>query len=78
MRKRLINLGYKILNSRLFSRLFSSYKLTWELAGMTKSTAMDAVLYGVRNELEFWSSGEKDAEELKKSLFTKNVVAVII
>jgi ubiquinone/menaquinone biosynthesis C-methylase UbiE len=74
MRKKLINLGYKILNSRLFSRLFSSYKLTWELAGMTKSTAMDAVLYEVRNELEFWSSGGKDAEELKKFINKDSIV----
>ena len=74
MKKKFINLGYKILNSRLFSRLFSSYKLTWELAGITKSTAMDAVLRGVRNEVEFWSSGEKVAEELKKFVNKDSIV----
>ena len=74
MKKELINLGYKILNSRLFSRLFSSYKLTWELAGITKSTAMDAVLRGVSNEEEFWTLGENVAEELKKFVNKDSIV----
>ena len=77
MKKELINLGYKILNSRLFSRLFSSYKLTWELAGITKSTAMDAVLRGVSNEEEFWTLGENVAEELKKFV-NKNKDSIVL
>jgi hypothetical protein len=53
MKKKLIDLGYKILNSSLFSAFFGSYKLMQELVGIMKSTAMDAILRGVRNEVEF-------------------------
>lgn len=65
MKEMIINFAYKILNSRYFSMLFSSYKTTWELAGITKKTAMDAVLRGVKDEDEFYSSGKKQAERVK-------------
>ncbi|MBO8180452.1 MAG: class I SAM-dependent methyltransferase [Archaeoglobus sp.] len=74
MKKKIINLGYKILNSRHLSRLFSSYRLTWELAGITRSTAMDAVLRGVKSEEEFWSSGEKVAAELRKFVNKDSII----
>lgn len=74
MKEKIINLGYKILNSRYFSKLFGSYKMTWELAGITKSTAMDAVLRGVKNEEEFWSSGKEQAEKLKHFVSKDSIV----
>ena len=74
MKQKIIDLGYKILNSRYFSKLFGSYKTTWELAGITKSTAMDAVLRGVKNEEDFWLSGKKQAEKLKDFVDKDSVV----
>lgn len=75
MKEKIINLGYKILNSRYFSKLFCSYKTTWELAGITKSTAMDAVLRGVKNEEEFWLSGKEEAKKLR-NFINKDSVAL--
>ena len=74
MNDKVIALGYKILNSKIFSRIFRSYKLIWELAGLTKRTAMDAVLYGVKDEQEFWSSGERIAEKLRKFVDKNSIV----
>jgi len=74
MKEKIINLGYKILNSRYFSKLFGSYKTTWELAGITKSTAMDAVLRGVKNEEEFWLSGKEEVEKLRNFINKDSIV----
>ena len=74
MNDKVIALGYKILNSKIFSRIFRSYKLIWELAGLTKRTAMNAVLYGVKDEQEFWSSGERIAEKLRKFVDKNSIV----
>lgn len=51
-------LDISIINSRFLSKLFT-YKVTWELAAITKSTAMEAILKGVGNEDEFLSSGKE-------------------
>ena len=74
VKEKIINFGYKVLNSRYFSRLFSSYRVTWELAGLTKSTARDAVLRGVKNEEEFWLSGKEVAERLKEFINENSIV----
>jgi SAM-dependent methyltransferase len=74
MRKNFYSLPYKILNSRFFSKFFRSYKITWELAGITKGMAMDAVLRGVKNETEFWSSGKDIAEKLRKFIDKNSIV----
>lgn len=74
MKQRITDFGYKILNSRYFSKLFSSYKRTWELAGITKSTAMDAVLRDVKDEEEFWLSGKEEAEKLRNFINKDSIV----
>jgi ubiquinone/menaquinone biosynthesis C-methylase UbiE len=74
IKNRLIRLGYKVLNSRYFSKFFSSYRFTWEIPGVTKSTAMDAVLYNVRNEEEFWQRGKEDSERLKELVDKDSIV----
>lgn len=74
LKKKIIDSGYKIRNSRYFSKLFGSYKITWEMAGVTKNTAMDAVLRGVKDEEEFWRSGKKEAEKLKNFVNKNSVV----
>jgi len=65
IRTRIIKLGYKALNFSYFSKIFGSYRFVWEIAGVAKSTAMDAVLYGVKDEEEFWQKGKEDAERLR-------------
>ncbi|MEM2144387.1 MAG: class I SAM-dependent methyltransferase [Candidatus Jordarchaeaceae archaeon] len=72
--RKIIELGYKILNSKYYSKLFSSYNITWELAALTKSTAMDAILRSVKSEEEFWSSGREEAEKLKIFVDKNSVV----
>lgn len=69
-----IRFGHKILNSRYFSKFFGTYKTIWDLAGITKSTAMDAILCDVKDENKFWSYGEKDAEKLKIFVDKNSVV----
>ena len=58
IKKKILDIGYSIINSRFLSKLFT-YKVTWELAAITKSIAMEAILKGVGNEDEFLSSGRK-------------------
>jgi len=72
--KGIIELGYKALNWRYFSRFFQSYKFTWQMATTTKSTAMDAVLRGVKDEEEFWQKGKQDAQRLKKFIDKDSIV----
>ncbi|MEM2144030.1 MAG: class I SAM-dependent methyltransferase [Candidatus Jordarchaeaceae archaeon] len=74
MKEKIIKLGYKMLNSKYFSKFFSSYRLIWEIAGATKSTAMDAVLFGVKNEEDFWARGKEDAQKLKKFVDKGSIV----
>ncbi len=74
IKKTIIDLGYNVINSRYFSRFFGSYRLTWEFAGATKSTAMDAVLYNVKNEDEFYSSGKEYAEKFEPFVNKNTIV----
>lgn len=74
LREKVLALGYKVLNSGILSKLFRSYRITWELAGVTKTTAMDAVLRGVKDEEEFWLSGKREAEKLKEFISKDSIV----
>lgn len=74
MRRDILKLGYKVLNSRYFSKIFGSYKLTWEMAAVTRSTAMDAVLFNVKDEEELWERGREDAQKLKKFVDKSSIV----
>lgn len=74
MRRGILKLGYKLLNSKYLSKIFSSYKLTWEMAAVTRSTAVDAVLFNVKDEEEFWERGEEDAQKLRKFVDKNSVV----
>ncbi|MBC7099527.1 class I SAM-dependent methyltransferase [Candidatus Bipolaricaulota bacterium] len=73
IKKKILDIGYSIINSRFLSKLFT-YKVTWELAAITKSTAMEAILKGVGNEDEFWSSGRKTASRLMNFVNRNSVV----
>jgi glycosyltransferase involved in cell wall biosynthesis len=64
--KGIIKLGHGALNWRYLSRSFNSYKLTWQAAAATRSTAMEAVLYGIKDAEEFWQKGKEDAERLRE------------
>jgi len=74
IKKNFIKLGYRILHSRYFGKIFGSYRVTWELAGITKSTAMDAVWFNAKDEHEFWQSGAEEAERLRKFVSRSSVV----
>ena len=74
IKKKVIDIGYTILNSRFLSRLFNSYNMIWELAGITKSTAMEAILHGVSDKDKFWSSGREVASKLTNFINKDSVV----
>lgn len=74
MGRRLIGLANRILRSRLASRLLSSARFTWELAGLSRGLAMEAVLRGVSGEEEFWRRGREDASRLSRFLDENSVV----
>jgi ubiquinone/menaquinone biosynthesis C-methylase UbiE len=73
MDKTIIRIGYRILNSRHFSKIFSSYRFTWEAAGITRNLALDAVLRGVYNEEEFWEKGRDDAKALRPFVSSNSI-----
>ncbi|VVB88565.1 Ubiquinone/menaquinone biosynthesis C-methyltransferase UbiE [uncultured archaeon] len=75
MKDRILNFGYRILNSRYFSMLFGSYRIVWELAGITRKTAEDAILRKGGNEDAFYLSGKNQAEVFK-DLITKDSVVL--
>lgn len=63
IKRRFIKLGYQLLNCGYFSRFFSSYKVAWEMAALTKDTAMDAVLYGFVTKVR--AHTEPEVEKIK-------------
>jgi len=74
MHKKAIAFSNKILRNRLTSKLFFSARLTWELAGLTKGSTMEAILRGIGNEQEFWKRGEEDASRLLKFINKETIV----
>jgi 2-polyprenyl-3-methyl-5-hydroxy-6-metoxy-1,4-benzoquinol methylase len=48
--------------------------MIWELAGITKSTAMEAILHGVSDKDKFWSSGREVASKLTNFINKDSVV----
>ncbi len=74
MKEEILNFGYKILNSRYLSKLFGSYRITWELAGITRGTAQDAVVRGAVND-NFYSSGKNQAL-IFKDLVNKDTIVL--
>lgn len=64
--RKLLDLGYRAINGPL-SGMVRSYRLLWETAALTSSSARDAVLRG-SNEEDLQLSGRRDAETLKPFL----------
>jgi ubiquinone/menaquinone biosynthesis C-methylase UbiE len=74
MLRKFIRASDRILRNRLTSRLFSSARFSWELAGLSRALAMEAILRGFNNEEEFWKTGEKDASRLFRFIDNLSIV----
>ncbi|MCJ7719135.1 class I SAM-dependent methyltransferase [Candidatus Bathyarchaeota archaeon] len=72
--KSFIAFSNKILRNRLTSKLFSSARFTWELAGLTRGLTVEAILRGIGDEQEFWKRGEEDASRLLKFVNKESTV----
>ena len=73
MPKKLVRISDKILRNRFTSKLFSSARFSWEIAGLTRALTMEAILRGV-NEQDFWKEGERDASRLTRFVDPSSVV----
>jgi ubiquinone/menaquinone biosynthesis C-methylase UbiE len=74
MARNLIRISDRILRNRLTSRLFSSARFSWELAGLSRALTMEAILRGVENEQKFWKTGEQDASRLLRFIDNSSIV----
>lgn len=74
MVRKLIRISDRILRNRLTSRLFSSARFSWELAGLSRVLTMEAILRGVENEQKFWKTGEQDASRLFRFIDNSSLV----
>jgi len=74
MKEKILDFGYRILNSRYLSKFFGSYRITWELAGITRKTAHDAVIRKAVNEDDFYSSGKNQADIFKDLIDKDSIV----
>jgi len=78
--------GYDLLDSvrrillkhptfiRVMFPLFNSYRRRWNMASLTESSAMDAILTGVSGAKEFEEKGMADAETLKEFVSPNSTV----
>jgi ubiquinone/menaquinone biosynthesis C-methylase UbiE len=72
--RKFIHISNRILRNRLTSRLFSSARFSWELAGLSRALTMEAILRGFSNEQEFWKTGEKDASRVLRFIDNSSIV----
>ena len=74
MLRKFIGVSDRILRNKWTSRLFSSARFSWELAGLSRALTMEAVLRGFSNEQEFWKTGERDASRLLRFIDSSSIV----
>jgi ubiquinone/menaquinone biosynthesis C-methylase UbiE len=74
MLRKFIRVSDRILRNRLTSRLFSSARFSWELAGLSRALTIEAILRGFNNEQEFWKTGEQDASRLLSFIDNASIV----
>jgi ubiquinone/menaquinone biosynthesis C-methylase UbiE len=74
MLRKFIGASDRILRNKWTSRLFSSARFSWELAGLSRALTMEAVLRGFSGEQEFWKTGERDASRLLRFVDSSSVV----
>lgn len=74
MPRELIRIGDRILRNRMTSRLFTSARVSWELAGLSRFLTMEAILRGGENERQFWKTGEQDASRLLRFIDDSSIV----